>query len=417
MKILLVNYRYFISGGPERYMFNIKKKLEQEGHEVIPFSVHSVKNAATPYSQYFVEPIGSREAVYYEDCRKTPKVILQMLSRSIYSLEVKRAIQKEIKDVKPDLVYVLHYVNKLSPSVIRGAKEMGIPVVLRLSDYFLLCPRFDFLYKGTVCEACPQKGYWNCIRRRCVKNSLFASAVRVLSMQIHRLMGIYKDIDAFVAPSQFLKNKLEEYGFPSDRIICIPTFVPQKETKNSAAAGTYGLYAGRLSEEKGVETLIRAYEKLPDHHLVVAGDDTTDEGRKLKKYAEEKQLSNIEFLGFQSGRSLEDLFAGARFIVSPSICYENLPNAVLEAFAAGKPVLASGIGSQKEIIREGKNGFLFPPGDSAALAKAVQKMDHDQLVIQMGICCQAIAETVYSEDVHYRKLIALFHKVIDGRRR
>lgn len=106
MRILLVNYRYFISGGPEKYMFNIKKMLEDNGHEVIPFSIHSNKNVETEYSKYFVEPIGSRDATYFEECKKTPKVIWQMLTRSIYSTEVEKAIKKEIKDVKPDLVYM-----------------------------------------------------------------------------------------------------------------------------------------------------------------------------------------------------------------------------------------------------------------------------------------------------------------------
>ena len=147
MKILLVNYRYFISGGPEKYMFNIKKMLEEHGHEVIPFSIMSNKNVETSYSKYFVEPIGSRDAVYFDEVKKTTKSIWQMITRGIYSLEVKKAIQKEILEEKPDLVYIIHFVNKLSPSVITGAKKLGVPVVLRLSDYFLLCPRFDFLYQ------------------------------------------------------------------------------------------------------------------------------------------------------------------------------------------------------------------------------------------------------------------------------
>ena len=186
MKILLVNYRYFISGGPEKYMFNIKKMLEDNGHEVIPFSIHSNKNVETEYSKYFVEPIGSRDATYFEECKKTPKVIWQMLTRSIYSTEVEKAIKKEIKDVKPDLVYIIHFVNKLSPSVICGAKKMDVPVVLRLSDYFLLCPRFDFMYNKKPCEECLTKGYRTCIKKRCVKGSLFASVVRVFSMKVHK---------------------------------------------------------------------------------------------------------------------------------------------------------------------------------------------------------------------------------------
>ena len=412
MRILLVNYRYFISGGPERYLFNIKKKLENEGYEVIPFSIHSVKNVPSEYSKYFVEPIGGRNVVYYEEYRKSPKVIAQMLSRSIYSFEVKRAIQKEISDLKPDLVYVIHYVNKLSPSVIRGAKQMGLPVVLRLSDYFLLCPRFDFLYKGKVCEDCPKKGYWHCLKRRCVKDSLFASAVRVFSMKFHQWIGIYKDIDAYVTPSKFLKNKLEEYGFPAKKIFCIPTFVPSEEARDLEILGSFGLYIGRLTEEKGVETLIKAYQMLPGYQLKIVGDDSTKEGRRLKKYAEDNQLNQIEFLGFRSGEELKDILYGARFVISPSIWYENLPNTILEAYAAGKPVLAAKIGSQCEAVEEGKTGFLFPPGDAQALAALIKKMDDGELTARMGINCRSKANETYSAERHVQTLTSLFNRVI-----
>ena len=298
MRILLVNYRYFISGGPEKYMFNIKKMLEDNGHEVIPFSIHSHKNVETEYSKYFVEPIGSRDATYFEECKKTPKVIWQMLTRSIYSTEVEKAIKKEIKDVKPDLVYIIHFVNKLSPSVICGAKKMGVPVVLRLSDYFLLCPRFDFMYNKKPCEECLTKGYRTCIKKRCVKGSLFASVVRVFSMKVHKAMNVYKGVDAFITPSEFLKKKLIENGFDENKITCIPTFTASKSEVGKPQVGTYGLYFGRVTEEKGVDTVVKAYEMMPDRYVKIMGDDTTDEAKRLKAYIKEKNMKNVEFLGF-----------------------------------------------------------------------------------------------------------------------
>ena len=199
-------------------MFNIKKMLEDNGHEVIPFSIHSNKNVEAKYSKYFVEPIGGRDATYFDEVKKTPKSIWQLLTRSIYSREVEKAIKKEINDVKPDLVYIIHFVNKLSPSVITGASKMGIPVVLRLSDYFLLCPRFDFMYEKKVCEECLSKGYRSCIKKRCVKGSLFASVVRVFSMKFHKMINVYKNVYAFITPSEFLKKKLALNGFDEKRI-------------------------------------------------------------------------------------------------------------------------------------------------------------------------------------------------------
>lgn len=408
MRILLVNYRYFISGGPEKYMFNIKSLLERNGHEVIPFSIHSNKNVETEYSRYFVEPIGSRDATYFEECKKTPKVIWQMLTRSIYSVEVEKAIRKEIAEVKPDLVYIIHFVNKLSPSVICGAKKMGLPVVLRLSDYFLLCPRFDFMYNKKPCEECLTKGYGTCIQKRCVKGSLFASAVRVFSMKVHKAMDVYKNVDAFITPSEFLKNKLTANGFDPDKITCIPTFTASKSEVGEPKTGSYGLYFGRITEEKGVDTVVKAYERMPERSVKIMGDDTTEEAKRLKAYIAEKKIENIEFVGFQAGEALERIIQDARFTLIPSIWYDNLPNTALESFQYSKPVIASNIGSLPELVQDGVNGYLFDPYKPEELAEKVKQLDDDETVRTMGANSRRILEEKFAPDTHYDALMDVF---------
>ena len=411
MRILLVNYRYFISGGPEKYMFNIKKMLEDNGHEVIPFSIHSTKNVETEYSKYFVEPIGSRDAVYFNEVKKTPKSIWQMVTRSIYSVEVKKAIQKEIRDVKPDLVYIIHFVNKLSPSVITGAKELGIPVVLRLSDYFLLCPRFDFMHQKKVCEECLTKGYKACIKKSCVQKSKAASLIRVFSMKVHSLMKVYDKVDAFITPSEFLRKKLIDSGFPAEKIVCIPTFTSSKSVVGEPQLGTYGLYFGRVTEEKGVETVIQAYEKMPEKQLKIMGDDTTEEGERLKGYVKQKGLSNIEFLGFKGGTELEEVIKGARFTLIPSIWYDNLPNTALESFQYSKPVIASNIGSLPELIIDGVNGYLFEPGNADDLKAKVEMLDDEEKIKAMGAKSRSRLEDRFAPKTHYDLLMGVFKKV------
>jgi glycosyltransferase involved in cell wall biosynthesis len=412
MRILLVNYRYFVSGGPEKYMFNVKKALEERGHEVIPFSVHSNKNVETPYSKYFVEPIGGRDSVYFEDYKKTPKTIMKMITRSVYSLEVKKAIQKEIKDVKPDLVYIIHFVNKLSPSVITGAKSMGVPVVLRLSDYFLLCPRFDFLSDRKICEDCLTKGYGSCIKKRCVKGSLAASLIRVFGMKVHKLMNVYKGVDAFVTPSEYLKGKLSTNGFDGNKIHCIPTFTSAVLKEYSETVGDYGLYFGRVEVEKGVDTVVRAYEKMPDKKAVIMGDDSTEEGMRLKEYVASKKLSNITFAGYKEGEELEEIIRNSRFVMIPSIWYDNLPNTALEAFNNGKPVIASNLGSLPELVKDGYNGFLFDPYSPEELAERVKKLDDAELVKTMGRNSRALLEEKFSKGAHVDRLLALFEQTM-----
>ncbi|MDF2537573.1 MAG: glycosyl transferase family [Herbinix sp.] len=415
MRILLINYRYFISGGPEKYMFHIKKKLEEEGHEVIPFSIHSNKNETTEYSKYFVNPIGSRDVTYYREYKKTPKAIIQMISRSVYSFEVKRAVKKIITDVKPDIVYILHYVNKLSPSVIKGAKEMGLPVVLRLSDYFLLCPRFDFLYQKKICEDCLTKGYKSCIKKRCVKDSIFASLIRVFSMKVHKLMKINNDVDAFIAPSEFLKKKLAENGFKEEKIHCIPTFTSSQSEIDKPEVGDYGLYFGRITKEKGVETLIHAYGKLPrKYRLVVMGDDATDEAVALKAYINDNKITNIDFIGFKTGIELETVIRNARFTFIPSLWYDNLPNTALEAFQYFKPVIASNIGSLPELVIHGFNGYLFEPGNVEEVIRYIKELGEDSKIIWMGTNGHSLLDGNFSAQTHYNRLMNTFRELLSS---
>ena len=393
-------------------MFNIKKMLEDNGHEVMPFSIHSTKNVESEYSKYFVEPIGSRDAVYFNEVKKTPKSIWQMVTRSVYSGEVKKAIQKEIKDVKPDLVYIIHFVNKLSPSVITGAKELGIPVVLRLSDYFLLCPRFDFMYQKKICEECLTKGYKTCIQKSCVQGSKVASLIRVFSMKVHNLIKVYDKVDAFITPSEFLRKKLVENGFPAEKIYCIPTFTASKSDVGEPQIGSYGLYFGRVTEEKGVETVVKAYEQMPEKTLKIMGDDTTEEGVRLKDYVKQKGLKNIEFLGFKGGTELEEIIKGARFTLIPSIWYDNLPNTALESFQYSKPVIASKIGSLPELVIDGFNGYLFEPGNANDLKTKIEMLDVDEDKIRtMGANSRSRLEDGFAPQTHYDALMKVFDKV------
>ena len=334
-----------------------------------------------------------------------------MLTRSIYSTEVEKAIKKEIKDVKPDLVYIIHFVNKLSPSVICGAKKMGVPVVLRLSDYFLLCPRFDFMYNKKPCEECLTKGYRTCIKKRCVKGSLFASVVRVFSMKVHNAMNVYKGVDAFITPSEFLKKKLIENGYDENKITCIPTFTASKSEVGKPQVGTYGLYFGRVTEEKGVDTVVKAYEMMPDRHVKIMGDDTTDEAKRLKAYIKEKNIKNVEFLGFKAGEELEEIIKGARFTLIPSIWYDNLPNTALESFQYSKPVIASNIGSLPELVLDGVNGYLFKPADARELCEKIALLDDDAVVKKMGAASRDRLEDRFAPQTHYNTLMKVFSRV------
>mgnify|MGYP003292787098 CR=1 FL=1 len=232
-------------------------------------------------------------------------------------------------------------------------------------------------------------------------------------MKLHNLLKVYDNVDAFITPSGFLKKKLSENGFQPGKITCIPTFTASKTEVGESQVGSYGLYFGRISEEKGVETAIKAYEQLPDHKLRIMGDDTTDEAVRLKKYVVENELSNIEFLGFRRGEELEEVIKGARFTLIPSIWYDNLPNTALESFQYSKPVIASDIGSLPELVEDGVNGFLFGPGNPEALREKVLQLDDTALVEKMGAASRERLERHFSPEAHYDALMGVFEQVCE----
>lgn len=410
MRILIANYRYFISGGPEIYMFNIKKVLENHGHEVIPFSVKYKMNVKTNYDKYFIEPIGGEDKVYFNEYKKSFKTIRQLISRSFYSFEAKNAIYKEIVNENIDVVYILHHVNKISPSIIAAAKKANKKVVVRLSDFFLMCPSFHFLKNGQICEECLNGSLFNALKDKCVQKSLPATMVRILSMYFHRLIEIYDKVDYFVTPSKILKNKLVEFGFDENKILHIPTFIESSNIIPSYENKNYILYFGRVSKEKGVEYLIRAFKNIDDKNiqLHIVGHSNDGEIENLKKIVEEENIKNVFFLGKKTGLDLIDSIKYAKFVVLPSIWYDNMPNVLLESFCYGKPVIASNIGSLPEVVDDKKNGLLFERKNVEDLTEKINYLNNNEdLIIEYGKNARKKVEDLYNSENHYNKLIEL----------
>lgn len=411
MKILLINYRYFLSGGPEKYMFAIKDLLEKNGHEVIPFSVHSKNNVKTEYEKYFANPIGGEEQVYYEDYKKNPKTLLQMLDRQFYSLNVKKKLEKLIQETNPDVCYLLHHYNKLSPSVIDACKKYRIPIVMRLSDFFLVCPNALFIRNRQVCEECLQKSFFSAVKHKCVKNSFIGSMIKVSAMYFHQLIGIYKKVNYIVAPSTFTISKIKQ-KLPKNKFVHLPTFIYPTE-KYNPKLGKYALFVGRTEEEKGVFTLIKAFEGTT-YKLRIIGKSSTEYDNKIRAYLKDNNLTNIEFLGQKHGEELWNQYRGARCVIIPAEWYENMPNVLLEAMLFSKPVIASSIGSLKELIVNEKTGLLFKPKNFLELRKKVELIfKNDAMAKRLGKNAYEEVTTKYAPEKHYKKLIKIFKKAIN----
>ena len=271
------------------------------------------------------------------------------------------------------------------------------------------------LSNGKVCELCLHGKYSNCIKNKCVKGSTAKSALAAIEAINYKRMKIYDDIDLFITPSAFYKKKLEESGIIHSEIIHMKNFLPVDTVYNSDNPDKgYLLYFGRISEEKGVLTLVKAVEKLSsDIPLYILGTGPVED--EVKAYIDDKNLGNkIKMLGFKSGNELKKYVAEAKCIILPSEWYENGPYAIMEAMSQGKPVIVSNYGGLPEIVEDGKTGFICKPFDSDDLKSCIEKvctLSADEYR-QMGINAVNAAKSDFNPEKYIEKLTGIYEKLI-----
>jgi glycosyltransferase involved in cell wall biosynthesis len=418
LKIIIVNYRYFISGGPERYLFNIKELLEKEGHEVIPFSIKNILNKPSSYEDYFLSPVGNDNEVYFKDYKKNNvKTLFKSFSRMFYSFEAKRKLNSLIKAVNPDLIYVLKYQNKISASIFDTAKKNKIPVILRISDFEQICANVLFYRPNQkdICERCLAGSKLNAIRYKCVYDSYLYSSIKVASLKFQEAINTTKKIEAFVVPSNFTLEKLKSHGFPKQKLIHIPSFFNfQPILKNlQITYEPFALYIGRIEPEKGLLTLVKSFENT-EFKLKIIGFSSSGFEEELKTYLRNKE-HQIEFLGKKNFDEIQVYLSKCLFTVVPSEWYDNFPNTILESFAFKKCVIATNIGSLKEIVIDNETGLLFKIREVADLKNKIAYLFCNKAISQnLGENAFNMLNKQFSEDKHYSQLINLFEQVIEN---
>lgn len=410
MKIMIINSRYFLSAGPEKYMFSVTKVLEEHGHEVYPFSTQHSDNKKTEYEQDFVAPIGGKDMVYFEQYKKTPKTIMQALGRQFYSFEVKSKLRSFLQKIQPDIVYILHHQNKLSPSIIDACRKEKVPVVMRISDFSLVCTRNNLMLNGQVCEKCIKNKLWNSVTHKCVKDSAVYSAVKAAALGFYRMTGIYNKVSAVVFPSQHTLDKIS-YVFKGPRLEYIPTLVPTSD-KPKITTGDYALFVGRLEEEKGLLDAIKAFEGT-QYTFYIVGKSHSGYDTVLKDYVRKNKIGNVAFLGAQFGNDLKKLYENCRCTINTVRWYENLPNTALESMQYAKPIVASYIGSMKDVVVDQENGLTVEPGNVEEIRAAITRLfEDDALCKKLGKGGYERILNMYDPQIHYKKVIALFEEVV-----
>lgn len=370
MKVLQVNKFYYLRAGAERYFFELSKLLEGAGHEVIPFAMEHGENLPSIYSKFFVsEAHFDRKEGFKKDIKK--------VGRMMYSLEAKRKLEELILHERPDIAHIHNIYHQISPSILDTLKKHNIPVIMSLHDYKLVCPNYKLYTEGSPCERCRKHRYYNAMLHNCLGGSA-ANFAGMAEMYLHHslLRGYERKVDYFISPSLFLKELCEHWGWPARKIIHMPYFVDAADMAGEESEpGNYVLYFGRLSVEKGLDTLLHAAKKLPEIKFKLAGSGPLAAG--FEQMARRHEIGNVEFLPHKYGGDLWDVVRRAKVVVLPSVWYENYPFSLLEAQIFGKPIIASRIGGIPEIVHDKKNGRFFEPGNADDLAHKIRTLYAD----------------------------------------
>lgn len=401
MKILLSNKFFYPRGGDCIHTIQLKQLLEEQGHEVAVFSMQFPKNIENENSEYWPSEVSFGS--------KSPQKLLAALRRPFGVREVKTKWNKLLNDFQPDVVHLHNIHSQLSPLIAQEAKKRNIPVVWTLHDYKLLCPAYTFMeYCGNVCEDCLQDPK-AVIQKQCIKGSKLASYLGYFEAKKWNKDRLQKYTDSFISPSSFLKGKMEEGGFPARQIKHIYNFADDEKFNNkiNGTRNNEVVYVGRLSKEKGVETLCKAFSFIEKKSakLTIIGDGPIKPELE-KQFASE----NINFIGFQPWEVIKEKLGKASFMIIPSEWYENNPLTIIESLALGTPVLGAAIGGIPELIEEGSNGMTFEPGNVENLQNKIDQMltknDWDYHQIQDN------AKFTFAQDTYYKKLMELYNSVI-----
>ncbi|QQR77843.1 MAG: glycosyltransferase [Candidatus Moraniibacteriota bacterium] len=367
MRILLIHKRHFLAGGAERAYLEMADVLMRAGHEVAFFSMKHPKNHPTPWEKYFVDTVD------YQDSSMNFLEKIRTVGKILWNRQAEKNMERIILDFKPDIAHVHNIFHQISPSIFRPLKKAHVPVVMTLHDYKLISPNYYLFVRGRIWD--PKRGsLWKCVRDRCVKDSIWKSLVCAIEGLFHRSIRAYDSIQAFFSPSHFLVEKFREYQFSKEVQYLPNPLVPFPDDLSFLPLSDEApfVFIGRLSPEKGVDTILRAVSLSRDIAKVrIVGDGP--EMESLQRLARDLGVEpRVEFSGYLSGEVLEEARKNARAIIITSLWYENMPYALTEALGAGKVVIASRIGGISERIQDSKNGFLFHPGDEKELAEKMQ---------------------------------------------
>jgi glycosyltransferase involved in cell wall biosynthesis len=378
-RVLVVHNRYRQRGGEDSVVEEEVGMLQARGHEVRLFERSNFETDELSVWRAAADALTNKAAV--------------------------ADFEAELDAFAPDVIHVHNTWMRISPAVIRSAARRGVPVVQTLHNFRLTCPQGLMLRDGKPCESCVGRLVpWPAVVHRCYRGSMAQSAMIATTLTVHRLAKTYRNgVDRFIALNEFCRQKMIEAGLPASRMVIKPNFMGLVPAPDPQGVREGGLFVGRLSDEKGLATLSRAAALGQWNEVTVVGD-----GEWL---ADVQRHPNLHAMGALGADEVFSRMQRAGFLLLPSIWYENFPRTIVEAYAAGLPVIASRLGSLPSLVEDGVTGLLFEPGNAADLAEKVRwALAHPQAMQAMSAQARRTYEQRYTSEVNYPQLMSIYQE-------
>jgi glycosyltransferase involved in cell wall biosynthesis len=391
VKIILAHNSYRQQGGEDIVFHQECQLLERAGHEVVMYrrsnwaaeSDSVIKRLALPW-------------------------------RTVWAEDTRREFAELLRAEKPDLVHVHNTFFMISPSIYAACREAGVPVVQTLHNYRLLCPAANLFRNGSICEECMEQTLWRSVRHGCYRSSRPATAAVALMLAVHRARHTWtREVTRFIALTEFARSKFVQGGLPGEKIFVKPNFLyPDPGLRNGGSDGDYALFLGRLSPEKQVSRLLKAWTLLRNRiPLVIVGEGP--ERRELEMQSLRDNLSGVHFRGQLPHDRALAIMRGARLLVFPSECYESFGMAIIEALASGVPVICCRLGSMREIIADGRTGLHSEPGNAEDLAEKVDWAWNNPVRLRVMVKeARQVYEERYTAEKNYTLLMEIYRSAL-----
>jgi len=410
MRIIHVHKYFHSRDGASRNARGLMRLQEEAGHTVAPFAMHDERNEPTPWSEYFVSNLETKNVVIGVSA-------FRQLGRALWSIEAAKKFGKMLDVFRPDIVHVHNIYTHLSPSVLHEAKKRGIPMVMTVHDYALMSANYSLWdEKKMKSMSLDDIGIFATAKTKYVKGSFLGTLVLEMILKFHQMLNVYDGaISHYITYSNFVRDVMIASGIPKEKITVMHAFAEPLMrldplrlplVKGEGNQGPFVLFAGRLESYKGVHVLIEALKYLPATIQIKIVGVGPDEARLKMIVGKEKR---VEFLGFVPGNELWKMMAQAAVVVVPSIWNEPYGLVALEAMCQGTPIIVAKSGGLPEIIGDSEAGIAVPAGDAKALARAISSIvAHPDRAKTMGKAARERAKEIGDPQAHLAKVMELY---------